>query len=195
MKEGDSSRMKDQIDNPISQYYQHVSIQEPFGNLFRERHVLILIRDQKGQFLFGSKPNFYPKGIVRLIGGGVNIDETPAEAAVRELDEEVHLKKRSLDLYPLAIITTDAETAKQKCKLITSLFFLQLQGDHVSSDSDIRSIVRLNEHKMRRLISNYYNLDQTNWYHGPEGNYSWGDYGKVYGYIHEIALNEYKKQN
>lgn len=178
----------------VPQYHHSVSIHNPFGNLYRTNHVLILVRDTDGSFILGDKPGFYPEGIVRIIGGGISDEESFSEAAIRELDEELHLKKRTKDLYPLAMITTDADTAKQHFQLTTSIYFLQLHGENVTPGGDIRRIVRLNDRGMRRLIKKYYDLDDNNWYHGPEGNHSWGDYGKVYGFLHEITLKEFKKQ-
>lgn len=189
-----NSLMRENDNFHIPQYHHSVTIHEPFGNLFRIKHVLILMRDSDGLFILGDKPGFYPKGIVRLIGGGVSDEESFSEAAIRELNEEVHIKKSAAELYPLAMIITDADTAKQHFKLVTSIYFLQLHGENVTPDGDIRRIVRLNDHGMSKLIKKYYDLDDNNWYHGPEGNHSWGDYGKVYGFIHEIALKEFKKQ-
>lgn len=186
--------MRDRLDIHIPQYHQAVIIHEPFGNLFRAKHVLILIRDPDGLFILGDKPSFYPEGIVRLIGGGVNDEESFSEAAIRELKEEGHLKKSATELYPLAMVITDAEAAKQHFKLTTSIYFLQLHGENVTPGGDIRRIVRLDDRGMRRLIKKYHDLDDNNWYHGPEGNHSWGDYGKVYGFLHKIALKEFKKQ-
>ncbi len=194
MRENDNFQLRDHLGIQIPQYHHEVTLHEPFGNLFRSRHVLILIRDQDGLFLLGDKPGFYPKGVVRLIGGGVSDKESFPEAATRELNEELHLKKSPTELYPLAVITTDADTAKQHFKLTTSIYFLQLHDENVIPDGDISRITRLNARGMRRLIKRYYNLDDNDWYHGPEGNYSWGDYGKIYGYIHEIAFEEFNKQ-
>ena len=125
----------------IPQYDHAIRIHEPFGNLFRKLHVLILIRDSDGLFILGSKPGFYPKGIVRLIGGGVSDGESFSEAAIRELNEEVHIKKSAVELYPLAMITIDADATKQHFKLTTSIYFLQLHGENVTPDGDIRQIV------------------------------------------------------
>ena len=46
-------------------------VEEPFGNLFREKQVLVAVMDKNGRILVGAKPNFYPRGINRLLGGGV----------------------------------------------------------------------------------------------------------------------------
>lgn len=58
----------------------------PFGNLkFRDRTILVLCRDGKGNFLLGAKPTHYPEGIVRMLGGGVDDDETVTDASLSNL--------------------------------------------------------------------------------------------------------------
>lgn len=68
-------------------------VAEPFGNLkFRDRTVLVLCRDREGNFLLGAKPTYFPEGIVRMLGGGVDDDETVADAAKREVREEMGIE-------------------------------------------------------------------------------------------------------
>lgn len=54
------------MNKKLSKYFQTGN---PIGNLYRNRHALILIEDQENKYLVGEKKNFYPEGIVRLIGG------------------------------------------------------------------------------------------------------------------------------
>lgn len=48
-----------------------IKISKPFGNLYRDRCVLVAAFDDKHNLLLGAKPDFYPPGIVRLLGGGI----------------------------------------------------------------------------------------------------------------------------
>ena len=65
-----------------------ITIEKPFGNLFRDRCVLIAAFDSNQRLLLGAKPDFYPPGIVRPLGGGVNNGEQVNDAMCRELAEE-----------------------------------------------------------------------------------------------------------
>ena len=47
-----------------------IKISKPFGNLYRNRCVLVAAFDDSHNLLLGAKPDFYPPGIVRLLGGG-----------------------------------------------------------------------------------------------------------------------------
>lgn len=44
-----------------------IKISKPFGNLYRDRCVLVAAFDDKHNLLLGAKPDFYPPGIVRLL--------------------------------------------------------------------------------------------------------------------------------
>lgn len=68
-----------------------VQLKAPFGNLYRERHTLLLIVDRNGMIITGQKPGFYPDGITRLNGGGVDPEETFKQAAIREIREEMNV--------------------------------------------------------------------------------------------------------
>lgn len=46
-----------------------IEISKPFGNLYRDRCVLVAAFDDSHNLLLGAKPDFYPPGIVRLLGG------------------------------------------------------------------------------------------------------------------------------
>ena len=58
-----------------------IKISKPFGNLYRNRCVLVAAFDDSHNLLLGAKPDFYPPGIVRLLGGGVDEGENIKDAA------------------------------------------------------------------------------------------------------------------
>ncbi|MDQ6985041.1 MAG: NUDIX domain-containing protein [Candidatus Dojkabacteria bacterium] len=75
-----------------------VKIQLPYGNLFRKRHTLIVCKDLDGKFLLGNKPDFFPEGITRFLGGGIDEGEEEASSAARELSEELGIIASTSDL-------------------------------------------------------------------------------------------------
>ncbi len=64
------------------------------------RHVMIALADHKRRFILGGKPSFFPPGISRFVGGGIDAGETPEQAAVRELSEELGIVLPDEQLLP-----------------------------------------------------------------------------------------------
>src|SRR5689334_12183367 len=78
-------------------------VAEPFANLrYRDRTTLILCRDNDGKYILGTEYGFYPKGISRMIGGGVDKNEKVIEGAIREVKEEIGIDVTPKELVELA---------------------------------------------------------------------------------------------
>ncbi|OGZ27960.1 MAG: hypothetical protein A2365_02815 [Candidatus Nealsonbacteria bacterium RIFOXYB1_FULL_40_15] len=78
----------------------NIKVQKAFGNLYRKKLALIAVQDLEGNILVGSKPNFYPEGISRLLGGGVKNGEDKKRGALRELEEELGVIATINELVP-----------------------------------------------------------------------------------------------
>jgi 8-oxo-dGTP pyrophosphatase MutT (NUDIX family) len=175
----------------MSRYEFTVHLKNAFGNLYRKHHALIVVRDPNGNYLFGQKPKFYPPGIVRLIGGGVNENESPNLGATRELNEELKITVDQKDVLPLSDITFHAITPKNTLHLTTHLYFYQLHtADYIPGD-DITGISILTLDQIRELSEKFNRLPTDLW--DPDHSFTWDDYGRVYGPIHLIAYEETKK--
>jgi 8-oxo-dGTP pyrophosphatase MutT (NUDIX family) len=163
-----------------------VKINHPFGNLFRKRHVMLIPRYPDDTILIGEKKNHYPEGILRFIGGGVDPEETPLQAAIREAEEELKLHLTESYLTPLVTIHTIAQTDDQEYKLTTYFYYFTVTTEITPSD-DITDAKRIAVNQLQEIATNYNNLSDSNWLIEPNGyKHSWGDYGKVYGPIHQI---------
>jgi 8-oxo-dGTP pyrophosphatase MutT (NUDIX family) len=169
-----------------------VSLSMPFGNLYRERHVLVIVQDRDGLLVTGLKSNFYPQGISRLLGGGVDQTETPEEAAKRELFEEIGATVSSVE--PVAEVVITARTSEQTFYLTTYLYFATIDNRFKAGD-DVTSLKRLTVDQLFDLASKYENLRDDDVYVNGEYKHSWGDYGKVYGPIHRIAAEYVKRRS
>ena len=171
-------------------FKKEFKIEEAFGNLYRAETVLIIVKNSRGQFLLGSKPNFFPPTITRLLGGGVHEGETPLQAAQRELEEELGVKIEINNLSDIAKIEISAVDNASKI-FLTSIYLVNVISpiDKYKPGDDVKFIDNLSTKEMVELIRNYRNLSPSLWYKGEEGEFCWKDYGTIYGYIHEIALS------
>ena len=53
----------------------NIEVDQAFGNLHRDRCVLIAVKDKDDKLLSGAKPGFFPPTITRLLGGGLDKGE------------------------------------------------------------------------------------------------------------------------
>lgn len=161
----------------------------------RQRHALILLRDQNGHYILGRK-KIYPKGIVRMIGGGVEKYEPFFRAASRELNEELRYYAPRTSLIELAEVyarITDQEG--QVYKFQTAIYFTKLSRQPIFPSDDLDGIVRLSDPEFLHLIQNYRRLPKEI---DPKFDFAWYDYGQLYAQIHQIAWEgikaiDYKK--
>jgi 8-oxo-dGTP diphosphatase len=99
-----------------------------------------MIENKEGKFLFqlrDNKPEIYAPGTWGIFGGGIEVEETPKEAALRELKEELDLNVREKDLE----FIKEVEFAKSKGFIF-----------HVKTDKKI-SDLRLNEGQDMKYFS------------------------------------------
>lgn len=176
----------------MKDYKLDVQVKIPFANLkYRDRHVLILVRDGNGKYLLGGK-NEYPLGLVRMLGGGVDKDENVRIAAMRELVEELNVQVTDQDLAEIARIDTHAvDEDGHEYSLMTYLYYFQLTDEEYSAGDDVSDIVALDLEDLSKLADKYESIPAD--LKSEDEGFYWEDYGKVYGPIHRIAYNEAKK--
>lgn len=172
----------------------NISVDKPFGNLYREKCVLIAVFDHNNKLLLGEKPNFYPPYIARLLGGGVNKGEENDEAARRELSEELGVSVKRDDLRDRASFIVNAtDSAGNTYRNMTTLYSVNIGNQKFKAGDDVKYITAYNQDDFANLIDNYKKLHESLWYKGVEGEFSWYDYAQLYSHIHEEALNDWIK--
>lgn len=169
----------------------NIHIDKPFGNLYRKECVLIAVFNHEGKLLLGEKPDFYPPAIMRLLGGGMEPNESSAQGAVRELVEEIGVVVAEDDLKRVATFNIDAtDNAGNKYSNTTNLFFANIGEEECRAGDDVKHIAALDKAGLEELVKNYDSLPESLLYLGGEGEFSWYDYAQMYGVIHrEVALN------
>jgi len=169
-----------------------VTIDQPIGNLYRKNHVLILVKNNHGKYILGQKKNFYADGISRMLGGGLNDGEDPQTAAQREIEEELKLKLNRDNFFPLGQIITKANTAIGVMYMKVYLFGLILKEDvDIVANDDISGISAYSEKDLELMISKMFKL--TGEFRNDNFYFLHNDWGRIYGFIHELALKNFKK--
>jgi len=175
----------------------NIKIAAPFSNLHRDETVLVGVSDVWGNILLGAKEGFYPPGIVRLLGGGIDKGEAPNVAATRELSEELNIAvlQDDHDLEPVAKVSvraTDEHGAEYNT--IIWIFYIDIGDIEVRAGDDVTNVIRMDLLGLRQLADSYNALSETLWYKGIEGEFCWADYGKVYGKVHLLMWEHLTKR-
>ena len=170
--------------------YVNIRVDQAFGNLYRKRCVLIAVKGGDGKILTGAKPAFFPPGITRLLGGGVDEGEEVEQAASRELNEELGVVISVDRLVPLAQFNTSAiDKDEREFYNETFLFGVDIGEAAYRPGDDVKQIVAASKEELNALATAYGELPPSLWYRGSEGDFSWHDYGKLYSIIHRTASN------
>jgi len=167
----------------------------PFGNLrFRDRTALILCRDEAGKLLLGREDGFYPQGIFRMIGGGIDDGEAVLDGTIREVKEELGIDVKKDELVELAEV--ELEGVFQETVYTTKIFVYYLKvtlAECVASD-DVSELISCTEVEYRELVNRFFELRDDHIYKKDDLEFSWGDYGRAYGFVHQLALDEVIKR-
>ncbi|PID33116.1 hypothetical protein CR969_02465, partial [Candidatus Saccharibacteria bacterium] len=157
----------------------NIKIQQAFGNLYRDRCALIAAKDADGKVLIGAKPYFFPEGITRLLGGGVDDGEDINVAAARELEEELGIKVSPDDLELITRFDTHAVDAEGKeFDNQTYLFSVDVADKPYKPGDDVKQIIPLSKAEMYELADKFEKLPADSWHESAkEGKFSWHDYG------------------
>jgi 8-oxo-dGTP pyrophosphatase MutT (NUDIX family) len=155
--------------------------------MLRGQHALIVVTDNEKKFVLGVK-KFYPEGIYRLVGGGIEEGEEPLPAAIRELQEELGVTAAAEEFTMLAkiIANIDADSHSERVQFVTYLFHYKT-GSHLYPSSDLDGVVRFSKENMAALIKRYQLLSPEI---DSEKGFAWADYGQLYSQIHQIALDK-----
>lgn len=172
----------------------NIKVHKPFGNLYRKKSALIVVETDQGEFLVGTKPQQYPPTVTRLLGGGVDEGEPENIAAIRELEEELGVQLDETQVEGLFVVNLRAEDDEQNTYTHeVYVFYANIGSASYRPGDDVKAIVKLSLDGLYELGLAYESLSETLWYNGPEGLYSWSDYGKLYGPVHKLSFEAVKK--
>jgi len=172
----------------VRQYSFHFSFDPVPPIMRRGRHVLIVIKDITGKYVLGRK-HVYPKGIVRFVGGGIEIGEDPAIGAVRELHEELGLVIPPKKVQKLAEIHVEITSKNEDIIFTTYLFFAQVGDTKFVPSGDLNGVARLTVEEVKDLIERFQRLFTKSEPLSSSGEtIFWSNYSALYGEIHRIGL-------
>lgn len=178
--------MQNTFINPVFHRVYNLDLDSTICNLRRKRHVLLLVVNAENKAVTCRKNGFYPEGITRLPGGGVNENETYEEAAIREAEEELSIKFKPEELKKIAEIQINAKTPDGDFKLDTEMFYVKTDQEPKPGD-DVDGFEYLNMSELGVLADKYESFLPDDVYISGDYKHYWKDYGKIYGPIHRIA--------
>lgn len=171
-----------------------LELQEPFGMLTRNADtVAVLARDSRGLWMLGQKEQFYPEGIARLIGGGMDQEVNPVIATQREIEEETGITINEEKLIPLvhAEITANLPDGN-KVNASVFVFYAHLTQPAVAAD-DLSGIAYYSDKDLLALIQRYAQLPEQAINPDRQPTATWQHYGQVWGPIHKAAFERAKE--
>jgi 8-oxo-dGTP pyrophosphatase MutT (NUDIX family) len=155
----------------------------------RQRHALILVGDERGNFYLSRKKH-YPAGISRLLGGGLEGEEDPHVGAARELNEETQITVDLSKLHALAEIQAELHVPHHETTYFTPyLYYYQLSDQEMIPSDDVDEIITVTLAEYEALIETYAHLSPKV-ENSAHQSFAWADYGKLFGPIHQVALEE-----
>ena len=114
--------------NELIKSIQRVDVTKVDETTFERRYVGCIVLKQDGKILLQqliyARP-FFPVGSLTTFGGRIEDDETPMQALVRELHEELGAKVNEADVISLGAIT---EEATNHSELIYAYFWNDKDG-------------------------------------------------------------------
>src|SRR5690606_34580617 len=134
------------------------------------------LKSPEGKYILGAKPQYYPKGIYRLLGGGIDAGETIQGAVIREIKEETNSEISAEHIEPIATINVTAEdgSGNNYSTVIELVYINDAISDYEETD-EIGSFLELNDDEFKDMIAAYEGLTNDS-----QNEMNWGDYGKIY---------------
>lgn len=149
----------------------------------------VLLRSGDGEWVLASKQIYY-QGISRILGGGIEEGEDPQAAAQRELQEEAGVVVDLDRLVPLIHAEVFYDKGDEHLSFSAFVFYCQ-SGEKLTAGDDVDDFARLSEHDFVQLIEKFRNLPEQAMVEGDAA--TWADYGKVWGPIHQAAIERVKE--
>jgi 8-oxo-dGTP pyrophosphatase MutT (NUDIX family) len=166
----------------------NLKLKKPIANLYRDNTVLLLITYGE-RFLVATKKEC-PENMYRFVGGGVDEGETPENAALRELREELNINSDiKIELTSLNSVKIIAQTSE-------GTFEHTIYGFHYSSttcefdhDSELSNLKWLEISKIGEYLEGL--KDVKGLYKDPRIEFYWEDYAEIYRRVEAIFFNKY----
>lgn len=164
-------------------------------NLKREGYALFACIDERGLLAIGSKTRWYPKGIFRLAGGGIQKGEDPQTAALREFEEEFSLKLTKNELLPLVEIVIKAETHEGRFVESFYIFTGRIESSKVIANDDLDAIEYVEKNEFDAINNRLKDIDDIPDKDPRLSPQEWRDYGTLFSTIQKIVGAELKINN
>jgi 8-oxo-dGTP pyrophosphatase MutT (NUDIX family) len=125
-----------------------------------------------------------------MLGGAIDANENPQQAARRELLEEASIDVEPDKLVPLIHAEAFFEKGGEKLSFSAFVFYCQ-SAQKITPSSDIEDVTTMSEHELLQFVQRMTSLPETPI--AADDPATWADYGKVWGPIHGAALERVKE--
>lgn len=158
----------------------------------RGRHALIVVKTKEDKYVLGAK-EYYPEGIYRFVGGGLDKGEDPLTGAVREVEEELKIQIDATELQPLASFVVNIQNATEDVTFITYLYGLTLGKQTIQASDDLDGLVYFTKEEVLELVDRFKHLSPesksvANTSAKETQQFRWSDYGEFYAEVHKKAM-------
>ncbi len=110
---------------------------------------------------------------------------------IREFQEEIGFAPQKAKLHSLAQIITSGKFNNKHYQNTTYLYsYLLADNEQVMPGDDITDLHVITQEELQDLINHYYSLGKDDWLLEKGSKiHCWYDYGQMYGFIHQVALD------
>jgi ADP-ribose pyrophosphatase YjhB (NUDIX family) len=172
----------------MKEFKRNLKVKGLFPPLARSSEVLLVVMLPNKKILLHTK-DIYPKGVYRLLTGGIRKKENLEKALIRELEEETNAKILSKKL--LAKLVCNVEHPRGKKIYTTYIFLVKSKFGNIKNLGSKEHTTDLKEIKISQLSSVIKKLQNLK--NGPKiKSYyveNWGDWGRFRAIAHQIVYN------
>ena len=150
----------------------------------------VLLKDGLNRWVL-SRKRHYVEGLWRMVGGGIELGESPLDAAQRELREELGVEIDEGKLVPLIHAEVTSEVEGKNYSFSDFVFYATVSQPLQIAD-ELEQLGHFSDAELNQAIGHFDRLpDLPINNEDREGN--WMDYGKVWGPIHRAAFERVKE--